>query len=222
MLGTLFYSTNDPLLIHLLCPFWPDPLSWPTVGEMGRGGLTVGPWLVKLYTTPPSILTLVTWVPQTDVQKCWYLKTKVLFKIQPFRKILKKLTLIYALLRPCHKGYWELFLLNIKLCKLFLYQYVNLSFFTTMYNRSKKLSNKFYPNIFFLNFSKLHICSTLRSWLHEIPALIMTLSPGLEKNYTSERSSKCFPGMTSMSGYLENCQKYIPKSQCSPIQETMS
>ena len=26
--------------------------------------ITVGPWLMKLYTTPPSILTLVTWVPQ--------------------------------------------------------------------------------------------------------------------------------------------------------------
>ena len=63
---------------------------------------------------------------------------------------------------------------------------------------------------------------TLRSWLHEISAPIMTLSPGLEKNYTLERSSKSFPGMTSMSGCLENCQKYIPKSQCSTIQETRS
>ena len=25
----------------------------------------LGPWLMKLYTTPPSILTLVTWVPQS-------------------------------------------------------------------------------------------------------------------------------------------------------------
>ena len=64
MLGTLFYSTNDPLLIHLLCPFGPDPLSWPTVEEGWRGGLTVGPWPVKLYTTQPYIVTLVTWVPQ--------------------------------------------------------------------------------------------------------------------------------------------------------------
>ena len=68
----------------------------------------------------------------------------------------------------------------------------------------------------------MYVCCTLRSWLHEISALIMTLSPGLEKNYTLERSSKSFPGMTSMSGCLENCQKHIPKSQCSPIQETRS
>ena len=27
--------------------------------------MTVGPWLMKLYTTPPYILTLVTWVPQS-------------------------------------------------------------------------------------------------------------------------------------------------------------
>ena len=27
--------------------------------------ITVGPWQMKLYTTPPSILTLVTWVPQS-------------------------------------------------------------------------------------------------------------------------------------------------------------
>ena len=63
---------------------------------------------------------------------------------------------------------------------------------------------------------------TVRSWQHEISALIMTLSPGLENNYTLERSSKSFPGFTRMSGFLENCLKYIPKSQCSPIQETMS
>ena len=61
------------------------------------------------------------------------------------------------------------------------------------------------------------ICFTLRSWLHKISALIMTLSPGLEKNYTLERSSKSFTGITSMSGCLENCQNNIPKSQCSPI-----
>ena len=53
---------------------------------------------------------------------------------------------------------------------------------------------------------------TLRSWLHEIPALIIKLSPRLEKNYTLERSSKSFPGITNMSGCLENFQKYIPKS----------
>ena len=28
-------------------------------------GITVGPWLMKLYFTPQSILTLVTWVPQS-------------------------------------------------------------------------------------------------------------------------------------------------------------
>ena len=50
----------------------------------------------------------------------------------------------------------------------------------------------------------------------------MTLSPGLVKNYTLEQSSKSFPGMISMSGCLENCQKYIPKSQSSPIQGTLS
>ena len=27
--------------------------------------ITVGPWLIKLYITPPSILTLVSWVPQS-------------------------------------------------------------------------------------------------------------------------------------------------------------
>ena len=29
--------------------------------------ITVGPWLMKLYTTPPSILTLLTWVPNPTV-----------------------------------------------------------------------------------------------------------------------------------------------------------
>ena len=29
--------------------------------------MTVGPWLMKLYTTPPYILTLVTWVPQSKL-----------------------------------------------------------------------------------------------------------------------------------------------------------
>ena len=29
--------------------------------------ITVGPWLMKLYTTPLSILTLVTWVPQSKL-----------------------------------------------------------------------------------------------------------------------------------------------------------
>ena len=53
-------------------------------------------------------------------------------------------------------------------------------------------------------------------------ALIMTLSLGLEKNYTSERSSNSFPGTTCTSGCLENCQKSIPKSWCSPIQGTIS
>ena len=50
----------------------------------------------------------------------------------------------------------------------------------------------------------------------------MTLSPRLEKKYTSERSSNSFPGTTCMSGCLENCQKSIPKSWCSPIQGTIS
>ena len=27
--------------------------------------ITVGPWLMKLYTTPPFILTLMSWVPQS-------------------------------------------------------------------------------------------------------------------------------------------------------------
>ena len=35
----------------------------------------------------------------------------------------------------------------------------------------------------------VYTCCTLRSWLHEIPALIITLSPGLEKNHTLKRSS---------------------------------
>ena len=34
------------------------------------------------------------------------------------------------------------------------------------------------------HFGYFNICCTLRSWLHEISALIMTLSPGLEKNFT--------------------------------------
>ena len=50
----------------------------------------------------------------------------------------------------------------------------------------------------------------------------MTLSPGLEKNYTLERSSNIFPGTTCMSGCLENCQKSIQKSWCSQIQGTIS
>ena len=29
--------------------------------------IIVGPWLMKLYITPPSILTLVTWVPQSKL-----------------------------------------------------------------------------------------------------------------------------------------------------------
>ena len=29
--------------------------------------ITVGPWLMKLCITPPSILTLVTWVPQSKL-----------------------------------------------------------------------------------------------------------------------------------------------------------
>ena len=32
--------------------------------------ITVGPWLMKLYITPPSILTLVTWVPQIRLAFC--------------------------------------------------------------------------------------------------------------------------------------------------------
>ena len=50
---------------------------------------------------------------------------------------------------------------------------------------------------------------------------MVTLSPRLEKNYTLKRSSKSFPGITSISGCPENCQKYIQKSQCSPIQEVL-
>ena len=61
-------------------------------------------------------------------------------------------------------------------------------------------------------------CHTLRSWLHEFSALIMTSSPGLENNDILEWSSNSFPGTTSMSGCLHNCQKYILKSCCSPIQ----
>ena len=66
------------------------------------------------------------------------------------------------------------------------------------------------------------ICPTLRSWLHETSALIMTLSPGLEKNDTSEWSSNSFPGTTCMSGCLKNCQKSVPKSWGYPIQGTIS
>ena len=69
---------------------------------------------------------------------------------------------------------------------------------------------------------KIYVGPTLRSWLHETSALIMTLSPELKKNYTSERSYNSFPGTTCMSGFLENCQKSIPKSWCSPIQGTVS
>ena len=66
-----------------------------------------------------------------------------------------------------------------------------------------------------------YISPTLRSWLHKTSALIMTLSPGLEKNYALERSSNRFPGTTCMSGCLENCQKSVPKSWGSPIQGTI-
>ena len=78
--------------------------------------------------------------------------------------------------------------------------------------------------IFHIYFSEniKHLSQTLRSWLHETSAPIMTLSPGLEKNYTLEWSSNSFPGTTCLSGPLENCQKSIPKSWCSPIQGTIS
>ena len=39
-----------------------------------------------------------------------------------------------------------------------------------------------------------------------------------EKNYTLECSSDRLTGTTSLPWCLENCQKYIPKSCCSPIQ----
>ena len=70
--------------------------------------------------------------------------------------------------------------------------------------------------------STFSLCDTLRSWLHEISAAILTLSPGLEKNHTLERSSNSFPGLTSILGCLENSQKFIPKSGSSPIQGTRS
>ena len=50
----------------------------------------------------------------------------------------------------------------------------------------------------------------------------MKLSPGLDKNYTWERRSNSFPGTTCMSGFLKNCQKFVPKSWGSPIQGTIS
>ena len=61
-------------------------------------------------------------------------------------------------------------------------------------------------------FKRRKVCHTLRFWLDGISSLFMTLSSGLERNYTSEWSSKSFPVTTSMSGWLENFQKYIPKS----------
>ena len=70
--------------------------------------------------------------------------------------------------------------------------------------------------------NNVHIYDTLRSWLHEISAVILTLSPGLEKSYTLELSYKSFPGLTSISGGLENSQKFIPKSDSSPIRGTRS
>ena len=51
------------------------------------------------------------------------------------------------------------------------------------------------------------ISPTLRSRLHETSALIMKLSPGLEKNYTSEQSFNSFPGTTCMSGCLQTVRK---------------
>ena len=66
-----------------------------------------------------------------------------------------------------------------------------------------------------------YLSHTLRSWLHEISALITTLSPGLEKNYTLERNFNSFPGTASMPGCLENYYKYIHMSRCSPIQGTI-
>ena len=67
-----------------------------------------------------------------------------------------------------------------------------------------------------------YISPTLRSWLHKTSALIMTLSPGLEKNYALERSSNRFPGTTCMSGCLENSWNSDPICSSSPIQGTMS
>ena len=43
---------------------------------------------------------------------------------------------------------------------------------------------------------------------------------GKKLHLANHFSSKSFPGTTSMSGCLENCQKYIPKSLFSPMQET--
>ena len=51
---------------------------------------------------------------------------------------------------------------------------------------------------------------------------IHDIVPWIGENYTLERSSNSFPGTTSMSGSLENCQKLIPKSWCFPIQGTIS
>ena len=63
------FSTFLPVLDFLACPrlsrlsstFSPvlDFLACPEIF------ITVGPCLMKLFTTPPSILTLVTWVPQS-------------------------------------------------------------------------------------------------------------------------------------------------------------
>ena len=39
----------------------------PLVGQ-SQIFITVGPWLMKLYTTPPSILTLVAWVQRTQAR----------------------------------------------------------------------------------------------------------------------------------------------------------
>ena len=55
----------------------------------------------------------------------------------------------------------------------------------------------------------LCVCCTLRSWLYEIPTMIMTFPHGLENNHACKWISDNFPGMLTFILFLENCPKSI-------------
>ena len=64
----IFYILNQPTFQQLRggrkgSPPW--CWSWCFCFLLEEIFITVGPWLMKLYTTPPSILTLMTWVLQS-------------------------------------------------------------------------------------------------------------------------------------------------------------
>ena len=61
------------------------------------------------------------------------------------------------------------------------------------------------------------LCSTLRSWVHNMFSHFRTVSPGLGSNYASKCSSASFPRMVTYILCVENCQNYILTHSCLPI-----